>query len=94
MTLLPNNDIIASVYLYFMKLGAFWDEHKADSPVGHTYSICKEKFDFNKGFLTDSSEVSPLGDHHWGNKSDKILQNEPPTAQIPPPSLRQRSDVV
>lgn len=32
MTLLPNNDIIASVYLYFMKLGAFWDEHKADSP--------------------------------------------------------------
>lgn len=87
--MLPNNDIIASVYLYFMKLGAFWDEHKADSPAGHTDSIRKEKFDFNKGFLTDS-----LGGHHWSNKSDKIVQNEPPTAQIPPPLLRQRSDVV
>lgn len=73
-----------------MKLGAFWDEHKADSLTGHTNSIHKEKFDFNKGFLTDSSEVSPLGGHHWS----KTVQNEPPTAQIPPPSLRQHSDVV
>lgn len=72
MTLLPN-DIIASVYFDFEKLGAFWDEHKVDSLVGNTDSICKDKFDINKGYFTDSSEVSPLGGHHWSNKSDKIL---------------------